>query len=281
MPNNISSTDAHLPPRSCLEDSEIANLLEIYRLLEKRIHDAGTQPEKLACLLFDDVQEPGSLSQSPSPAAFLREQLGVSYGAFGVADPEKKKFILLQGSQNLADTSLPVISFSLGIRPSLRAEEFQSIIDAMFLTLRKNQPLDTTPPEFYREIYSDPLSGVVRPSNLESLLRKRSAFKVLYCHAGEVGFFLYAWRWLMRHCQAKGGMAPVASEECLRSNPQPTTALWALELWRPDQDSYEWKWLEAANGRACERRGNRFAMNTTRFRSKGKPSSCKSGQSSG
>ncbi len=196
---------------------------QAFQQLGQRLREARTRPEAVTELLQDKLLQ-----------EYLGDALGVVYGAFGVADKESNEFILLEGNHQLAGTHLPLISFPFLTQPP-PPSGFQAVIDLMFLGLRRSQVLNVNPPEFF--------SWMRRPpgSKFEPSLRDQLTFRTLHCPAGEVTLYLYAWRWLLRHCQLRGGAAPVRPDDPLDGAGPGTPPLWDAQVWG-GEGTLEGKW---------------------------------------
>lgn len=244
--------------------------------LERRLAEAGTRDDAINLLQGD-----------PEVCEYISRKLNVVYGAFGVVDQESKSFVLLQGSQQLAFSILPRVqkrtaparqrlygaplpgtehmpriavpliqadgeASSRDNGPGAEGVDARDVIDLMFLGLRRTQILDTNPPEFFRWTRSKEAQGP-----FEARLKEQLPFGILHCAAGEVAFYLCAWRWLMRHCQLRGGAADVDRDDVLLWSNRAKEALfpflWSANVWEGGH-TIEGNWQELMDNLSPHRR---------------------------
>ena len=176
---------------------------------------------------------------------FVYGALGICGGAFAIAHVSLDQFLLLQRSKYLPiKEDMPTVDIPYMIFSS---EEDRSLADFLFIGRRRHQVLTTNPPELYYHLPSSQEEHA--ESNSQPLLPwekklREQGFKFLYCPSGEVSFFLYAWRWLLRCAQMRGGTCPVDPND-EATDGLGASSFWATEFWRASQESPELEWIGA------------------------------------
>lgn len=147
----------------------------------------------------------------------LVRDLGVHWGAFGVANGDTDRFTLLASDANTnilpGDYDGPAVFL-----PYLRTNqqgargEKQELLQFMFHQRRSTQPLlgggeNGLGPEFYTHLprhHADALPYAPRLPLPPVEMWSRTYLGCHYCGLGEISFFLYAWRMLLRCIQLWG-----------------------------------------------------------------------------
>jgi hypothetical protein len=174
--------------------------------------------------------------------------LKVCGGAFGLAHHSSKHFILLQTDNPIFENQEDVIKgIKIPYLPEVN-ERYQELVDYLFLGKRRLQPLSSElkhefAPEFYwyfAQNYNSATSysdsdywhpyKLVKKTELDIYLSRKMRVPYLYCPAGEVSFFLYAWRLMFRLFQKSAPDDPVE----LRLDMQehfPCRDIWHMPYW--------------------------------------------------
>ncbi len=147
----------------------------------------------------------------------------------------RKNFVLFQTdavkTDDIKGVRLPYLPRS--------TEDYQDLVDALFLGRRGKQPLmgggqNTFSPEFYWQLaqtYYDEYHRFEPSQFSQYLQRNRSPY--VYCPIGEVAYFLYSWRMLLRHLQRTGNLMDRISDH-LSFNKDPEAKcldIWRREVW--------------------------------------------------
>ncbi len=148
----------------------------------------------------------------------IYSHLGICGASYVVADKEEDKIhyfhskelqpYLMQKFSNLPFVEIPYDwrYQSKGVKTIAKDyDEYHYLVDAMFIQVRNEQNLisrDRPSPDFYRHLprTKSPSRRYLLP--FEGKLAE--TFKMIYCTSGEILFFMYAWRLLVRIIQEKG-----------------------------------------------------------------------------
>jgi hypothetical protein len=191
--------------------------------------------------------------------SFQLDDLGVYGGAFGVSHNSRENFILLQSTDRPAE--IDVFGVNIPCLPEETARQCEQLIDYLFLGRRGKQPLadknsEALAPEFYwhlAQIYYPELKasqGRFPISDFDIYLRDTKKVPFLYCPVGEVAFFLYAWRLLIRLRQQGASTCNIDDLDgvlSLRSKGISSyEVVWSKEFWDYDVPLHpERDWLNA------------------------------------
>lgn len=219
---------------------------EYWLLLDRRLTEAAGRVEELRHILTGSQQL----------CEFIQGQLGVYGGGMAMAHRIRSQFLLLQQSAYpnplIQAEGIPIIDIPFQPHDTQQNRDRHCLIDLMFISLRGSQPLTgqtpPNPPEvYYRLPHALPMIGKLDVNNslvgeplaysaLDEWFRSHgnndnNGFNFLYCQEGEVLFHLYAWRWLLRACQMRGGWLAVDPEADVEFATQPAD-FWQKGFWQ-------------------------------------------------
>jgi hypothetical protein len=139
---------------------------------------------------------------------YITKELGVLGGGFAVVHEASEKVFLLQKSayQIESESTEEMITINIPYKYLCKGLNRKScLIDLLFIAIRSSQEVgkenNDSLPEFFRSL--PPRLGLHDIDELilpdpERVLRKEKIFEFLHCTAGEVYFFIVAWRYLLR-----------------------------------------------------------------------------------
>jgi hypothetical protein len=191
----------------------------------------------------------------------LLSRLGVYGGAIGFANNIHEDFVHLQTSQDPPLQGIPMIDIPYSKcrkKANVKSDKYryEELIDFLYIMQRKIHPLrgkkgssgeKVFAPEFYWNLPPNSHDETFKSCYFEWKVREQT--ESLYCTHGEITFFIYAWRLLVRYYQKTGNLDEKFETNviCLKNIGDGDNNWWSNDFWDSefDKSSVEFAWIDA------------------------------------
>lgn len=179
----------------------------------------------------------------------FHKELGIIDGSYAIVDDKQDAILVIRSQQN--NPYIPIYPIFPNGYFGHEEESLsnQRLIDFMYESDKEILSLsvaqDYKAPYFLQNLPPHQSKYAFPPLPFEQKLRKKEEINYLYCYTGEVLFYTYAWRWLIKYAQFAGFESTVDLKRSKIPYKAFQDKFWSKEYWNIFfKDIPELKWLK-------------------------------------